>query len=435
MKNVLIFHLESVSNVILKMHEKCFPNLRKLINENDFYPNYYSTATSTYMVVSDLFFGDTTQFEKSEYLEDIFSVEPISKSILDNLYSLGYRTKCYCYGFSEKEEASKHVNVYSRLGEYWETLSDVEGMLHDIRDYISQDLPFAIFVHDIESHWMNMQHIGNDEVSSRVLFFEKYYMLDRTLGKVLDELRKSGKYDETLIVIYGDHGDDLWGHGLHDGYTHAIEPYPFMVNCPLVLINNNKDILSNTALVSTIDIYDVINEYVGIDFKVNKREFTFSRNLFANQDVSRKSFNKSYMVTDGNYSLLVSGFGLKMYCNVLDITNNRNLLDFFELSHSGNLKYKNIFNNISASHYKYFMTSAQIQDICHEFSILFKALKGYLDELYHAQESRMDFSRIDYSIDVSKKSLLFRLYRRYIICRLKSLIKHVLVRVLCKENK
>ena len=56
MKNIVLFHLESLNNVIFNMNQECFPNLRNFIKDATYYPNYYSTATSTYMVITDLFF-------------------------------------------------------------------------------------------------------------------------------------------------------------------------------------------------------------------------------------------------------------------------------------------------------------------------------------------------------------------------------------------
>lgn len=35
-----------------------------------------------------------------------------------------------------------------------------------------------------------------------------------------------------MIIAFGDHGDDFWGHGFNGGYTHGIEPYTPLVHTP-----------------------------------------------------------------------------------------------------------------------------------------------------------------------------------------------------------
>jgi hypothetical protein len=86
--------------------------------------------------------------------------------------------------------------------------------------------------------------------------------------------------------------------------------------------------------------------YDGIDALNEKRELAFSQNLFALQlecSDPERGLTKGYSVTDGDYRLVVSSGGadprnggLEFYCDRVDPTNSRNLLDFFRLdSHGG----------------------------------------------------------------------------------------------------
>lgn len=424
MKNIVLFHLESLNNVIFNMNQECFPNLRNFIKDATYYPNYYSTATSTYMVITDLFFGDTFQFEQSDYLEDIFSVKAKKESIFDLLSKYGYKTKCYCYGDQEKELARKKMKIFCSAAPCWESVNDQKGLITDIENFLKTDKQFAIFIKDVESHWMNLE--WHKQVSgfksSQDLFKYKYYMLDKTFGKVMEAIKNSGQYENTLVIAYGDHGDEFFGHGLHDGYTHAIEPFPFMVNCPLVIGNTN--VALKGSVISTIDIYEIIMSALHNKVYESSRSFAFSRNLFSKQKVSIKSFNKSYMATDGKYSLQVSKKGLSLFWCQADICNGRNLLDFFSLV-NGRLMYRAIYNNLKSSHYKYIMNKDAQEDINNEFYILLNKLRNFVDSTYGREIDDLNFSKINYSSDVCSSGWKFRLYSRSILKKMVSLIKRV----------
>lgn len=55
---------------------------------------------------------------------------------------------------------------------------------------------------------------------------------DSAVGKLLDEIRKHGLYDETLIVVMADHGESLGAHGEN---THGIFLYDETLHVPLLI--------------------------------------------------------------------------------------------------------------------------------------------------------------------------------------------------------
>lgn len=425
MKNILLFHLESLNNVIFNTNQDCFPNLREFIKNATYHTNYYSTATSTYMVITDLFFGDTFQFENSEYLEDIFSENVQKESIFNILSKHGYATKYYCLGDPQLEMVQKRSNVFCPVAKCWCDVNDKHGMIADAENiFYDKAKPFAIFFQDLESHWMNIEMHSKTTglTSTSDLFKYKYKMLDETFGMVIKSLKKSGCYEDTIIIAYGDHGDEFLGHGLHDGYTHAIEPFPFMVNCPLII--GNIDVTIKGSVVSTVDIYRIMMSAINDRIYECNRMFAFSRNLFSRQKASVKAFNKSYMVTDGKYALIISKQGLSMFwCNV-DTYNGRNLLDFFELD-GEEIRYKKIYDNLSASHYRYIMNTYTQKEIQTKLSILLKQLQNFLKLTYQREIDDLNLNKINYSSDINNLNLKFRLYFREIAKDVSHIIKKV----------
>ena len=95
MKNVIIFHMESLSTLTYKMNEEFFPCLNEISMHSERFINYYSSATSTYMTIIDLFLTGDKNFEKCDYLENIFDDNIKSKlSLFDYLANRGYYGKC-----------------------------------------------------------------------------------------------------------------------------------------------------------------------------------------------------------------------------------------------------------------------------------------------------------------------------------------------------
>jgi arylsulfatase A-like enzyme len=72
----------------------------------------------------------------------------------------------------------------------------------------------------------------------RKFYFQSQHAVDEQIGRVLDALRASGDYENTIVVFSSDHGDMLGAHGgmhekWHNAYEEAIH-VPFVVAGPPV---------------------------------------------------------------------------------------------------------------------------------------------------------------------------------------------------------
>ncbi|MCL4512820.1 MAG: sulfatase-like hydrolase/transferase, partial [Candidatus Eremiobacteraeota bacterium] len=59
------------------------------------------------------------------------------------------------------------------------------------------------------------------------------YRVDQYLGRLMDELRHLKLLDKTLIIILGDHGEDIWD---HEDFGHC-EMYEEVLHVPLIFYN------------------------------------------------------------------------------------------------------------------------------------------------------------------------------------------------------
>lgn len=82
--------------------------------------------------------------------------------------------------------------------------------------------------------------------------------MDAQLGRVLDELDRLGLADNTIIVLWGDHGWHLGDHGMwckHTNYEEATH-LPLLISAPGVTKTNTR----TAALVETVDLYPTLCE-------------------------------------------------------------------------------------------------------------------------------------------------------------------------------
>lgn len=382
MKNLVIFHMESLSNSIFRMNPEFFPNINKWASQMETYTNYYSSATSTLMVIADLFYGDMNLFEESKYLEDVFYMKPQKSSLFDELYKRGYSTYSLYYGLSkgENEDRRKMQKIIAAEGKSW--YGDNQDELEiEFGKIIDEDEPFAIFIEDGASHISYKgKRVAKEKDYGNRLYQERYKAIDKTVGLIFDLLVVNKEIDNTVVLLYGDHGEEYWFHGLYEGYTHAIEPFTSVMNCPLFVFDSSHSKGANTRLIGTEDLANLIKTKLGIEKEINEKKYVFSRNLFANQIKRTFIFNKAYAVTDGEYTLIMTKKGLAMFLNKIDPYNQKNILDFFDYK-NGRIVYRKEFDLMISSHYKNFMNQGQKQEIIDEFQILRQALKEKVNSL------------------------------------------------------
>lgn len=90
----------------------------------------------------------------------------------------------------------------------------------------SGDRPTFLWVHLVEPHYLYEQSpdvpsFGTDEIS---LYDAEIAEADRQLGRLLAGLRERQRWDRTLLVVAGDHGEEFGEHGQRFHTTNLYEP-------------------------------------------------------------------------------------------------------------------------------------------------------------------------------------------------------------------
>ena len=77
---------------------------------------------------------------------------------------------------------------------------------------------------------------------------------DRAVGAIVAELRRSGRYDEALIVVLSDHGETFYDRGLRLG--HGMQLYDCVLRVPLI-VKLPRSAQAGTRVSSLVDLVDV----------------------------------------------------------------------------------------------------------------------------------------------------------------------------------
>jgi arylsulfatase len=134
--------------------------------------------------------------------------------------------------------------------------------------------------------------------------------LDRWVGIYVEELKRRGEFENTIIVFSSDHGEML---GDHNRWA-KIVPYEPSVCVPLIVGGPNMKSRRSSALVSLIDVGATFLEYAKADRPKGMTARSFRPLIEGKTDVHREYVNSGLfnwrLVSDARYKL-IRGFDPK----------------------------------------------------------------------------------------------------------------------------
>lgn len=124
--------------------------------------------------------------------------------------------------------------------------------------------PFFCWMHLYDPHHPCQEHRGEfgDRFAGRGYDAELAFA-DRQIGRVIDELQKTGRLHDTLIIVVGDHGEGL---GEHSEPSHGHQIYdstlqvPFLIHWPARFTKPQR--VAET--VGLIDLFPTVLDCVGV---------------------------------------------------------------------------------------------------------------------------------------------------------------------------
>lgn len=190
--------------------------------------------------------------------------------------------------YSEAGDGAGILNLTDQGGS--RTLANISRWLNERRD----DRPFLVFVNFLEAHlpydptddyraefladappgfvvttdWAQQHNARSsmatsDELARAARFYDgDVNTSDRYLGELLRQLREHGLYDDTVIIVTSDHGENLGDYGFLDhqfGVFETLIEVPLVVRAPGTAQPGRSD-----DPVMLTDIYDTVVELAGV---------------------------------------------------------------------------------------------------------------------------------------------------------------------------
>ena len=157
------------------------------------------------------------------------------------------------------------------------------------------------YAHRYEPMLDNINYLELNNDSDPTLFFNRYktsvHFVDSIVKQVLDTLKETGDLENTVVIITGDHGQEMndnrmnfWGH--NSNFTDAQVNVPFIIIAPDV---NNKTIdWSADDLTSHQDVVPTLmKHYLGVTNNI--------KDYSVGEDLLGKHVDRNWIMTS-NYS-------------------------------------------------------------------------------------------------------------------------------------
>ena len=328
-RNVIIIQIEALQNLAINLeiqNQEITPNLNSLINETStiYFDDIYQSVAR----------GNTSDAEFAM----LNSLYPSTQQIVyEEAYDKDYYSLAHLLGESGYDTSYFHANVgdfYNRevmtkqLG--FDYFYDAEDYFYeDERDIISYGVNDEIFfnqsleyIEELDKSspkWMSFlislsSHapfvipekdktlfLENEDENIALHYFESLHYMDSVLGEFIDGLKQKGLYDNSMIVIYGDH------FGLNAStqeQKEAVEEVlnieytvQQMTNVPLLVHMPNTNVKQTISTIgSQVDIYPTVINLLGIE---NSKGVMLGQDLINSK--RHNSATLQFFLPDGSY--------------------------------------------------------------------------------------------------------------------------------------
>lgn len=261
-KNVIVIMMESTNDIII--NKDLYPNFYKLYSEGISFKNNYSPRNSC-ATGNNEFSGMTGLYTiQNNCTANIFSNNTYFTSIFNIFKNAGYRaTSMHDYTEQYYVRNIIHKNLGSEAyynandlnikyyNEYknWASDEDFMNVAMDITLNDTSDKPFMLWLTTVSGHqpykvssvegdkYLSITE-GTDYSMEVRRYMSKLKTFDNGLGILLDKLKASGKLDDTVIVMYGDHYPyGLKNKDISSVLTYDLDDYE-VERVPMVIYNS-----------------------------------------------------------------------------------------------------------------------------------------------------------------------------------------------------
>ena len=327
-KNLIFITAEAFDTI--SIDEKLTPTLYKMANNSFIFNNYYqplypvSTSDGEYMNVTSLIPKEGVwSFSKSSDISMPYGIGNMFKK--EGYIAYGFHNHNYKYYNRQKSHKNIGLTYYGcgnglekKMNcKHWPN-SDKEMIDGTTNYYINSDSPFMTYYMTVSGH-LNYNFNGNNMAyrnKSKVKDLKystaiKAYIatqieLDKAMEKLLSELEKSGKLNDTLIVIAPDH----YPYGLTTKQMNEISEFDRSdkfekFHTTLIMYNPTIEKTEINKVISSLDILPTIYNLYGLTFD---SRLLMGRDIFSDNEHIVILSDRSWITDKGRYNSVTKEF-------------------------------------------------------------------------------------------------------------------------------
>ncbi len=298
--NVLIIVMDTARQDHLSCYgysRETSPNLDILAAQSKIYYNAYSTSSWTSSAHASLFTGLYPVAHKTT--QENWIMPDTAITLAEVLGEAGYQT----FGIVENPMLGEYAGFHQGFSQYFEAYrQSSSGSNENIAFFLfkkclqvrNKQQPFFLFINFIAPHnpydsshqfqkrfvtdpsldiaenqwqnfYLNRTHFSSAELQHlQDLYDAEILYVDYLVGKIMEELKKQNIWDNTVVIITSDHGENI---GDHNQMGHVFSLYETTTKIPLIIYYpplfspNTKD-YEPTQLT---DIFPTLLRIAGID--------------------------------------------------------------------------------------------------------------------------------------------------------------------------
>ncbi len=287
------------------------PYLWSLAQKSLYFSNHFASNNSSPRSIFSIFSGlyespETRFFSMENELQVPHLIDLLGKSYQGFLVTPAdlnwYFPKAWFKnrGFTDLED----YNRLKQLKEYragpTPARDEFDAVAHFNARVAGMRRPFVGIYYTFVGHWpypdIGPEHRIIQPSSSRDRYINNLYAQDKLIRQIVENLETTGKIDNTIVVIVGDHGEAFYQHP--GNRVHSGESYNENIASPLILYSP-KLVAPRTITEPTVhtDIVPTLLDAVGISYK---------RSRFQGESLLRSELSRNYVFTYGNENTLTA---------------------------------------------------------------------------------------------------------------------------------
>ena len=321
-KNLVIIVGESFSSLAIK--REITPTLYKIANSGFVFENFYtplfpiSTADGEFIVDNSLVPAENLwSMTKVADNEIPFSCAKLLKE--KGYVAKSYHNYDYNYYSRDKYMKALGLDTYLAKGNGLEERINLSGFPNSDYDMLNATIDDYINSEHFFAYYMTMSgHINYDKTNNMVVknwdkvkdlpysenckgYLATQIELDKAVEELLIRLEKSGKLDDTVIVMCGDH----YPYGLSESEMKELSPHDMTqfefekFHMPLIIYNSKVKTTSIKKLGSSLDILPTVLNLFGLDFD---SRLLMGRDLLSNSEPLVFFSYRTFITNKGRYN-------------------------------------------------------------------------------------------------------------------------------------